>query len=144
MESVYDQVLRFKKKYPNTVAWRLKEHAKVIEMHLNPGEVVNYAFPAQHNTKSSELFETCVVAITNKRLLIGHKRLLFGYYLTSITPDMYNDLEVVSNLFWGSIVIDTVKETLYLTNLSKKSLPEVETNVTSFMMEAKQRYMDSD
>ncbi len=145
MESVYNQVMSFKKKYPKTITHhRLKKHAKIIEMHLNPGEVVNYAFAAQKNVKPLDFFETCVVAITNERLLIGQKRVLFGYFLSSVTPDMYNDMQVVSGLFWGGITIDTVKELIELSNIDKKALPEIETQVTSFMMEAKKKYGKSE
>ena len=50
-----------------------------------------------------------LIAITNKRLIIAQKKLIFGYTFISITPDMYNDLTVNQNLFWGSIIIDTIK-----------------------------------
>ena len=35
---VYKWAYRFKRKYPSTIAWRLKKHCKVIEQHLNPDE----------------------------------------------------------------------------------------------------------
>lgn len=123
---------------------RLAKHAEIIEKHLNPGEVVNYAFPAQKNVKMGDFFETCIVAITNERLLIGQKRVLFGYFLTSVTPDMYNDMQVRSSLIWGAVTIDTVKELIELSNLDKKALPEVETQISSFMIEAKKQYAKSD
>lgn len=142
MGVVYDQVNLFKKKYPTTVTWwRLKKHAKVIENHLNPGEYVRYAFPGQKNATFNDVFSTCIVAITNKRLLIGQKRVLFGYFLTSITPDLFNDMEVYQGLIWGKVTIDTVKEVVEITNVAKKSLPEIETNVTEFMMEEKKKYV---
>lgn len=145
MESVYSQVVTFKKKYPMTITHhRLLKHAQVIERHLNPGEYVKYAFPAQKNAKMLDFFETCIVAITNERLLIGQKRVMFGYYLSSITPDMYNDLQIRSGLLFGGVTIDTVKELIELSNLDKKSLPEIETAVSSFMMEAKKQYAKSD
>ena len=28
---VYEKVLNFKRKYPSTIAWRLKAHSKVVE-----------------------------------------------------------------------------------------------------------------
>ena len=141
MGAVYDQVSLFKRKYPSTVTWwRLKKHAQVIEKHLNPGEYVKYTFAGQKNALFYDVFSTCIVAVTNKRLLIGQKRVLFGYFLTSITPDLFNDLEVYQGLLWGKITIDTVKEVVVLTNLAKKSLPEIETNVTEFMMEEKKKY----
>ncbi len=145
MESVYSQAIKFKKKYPRTITHhRLLKHAQVIEKHLNPGEVVSYAFPAQKNAKAGDFFETCIVAITNERLLIGQKRVMFGYFLTSVTPDMYNDLQVRSSLIWGALTIDTVKELIELSNIDKRALPEVETAISSFMMEAKKQYAKSD
>lgn len=141
MESIYTQVMRFKKKYPGTVTHhRLAKHAEIIEKHLNPGEVVTYAFAAQKNAKPLDIFETAVIAITNERLLIGQKRVMFGYFLSSVTPDLYNDLHVSSNLIWGNVTIDTVKEVIELSDISKKALPEIETKITSFMMEAKKKY----
>ena len=44
MESVYKRVLKFQKKFPNTVGWRTKEHCSVVQRHLNPGENIIYAF----------------------------------------------------------------------------------------------------
>ena len=145
MESVYSQVMKFKRKYPRTVTHhRLKKHSRIVEQHLNPGEVVNYVFAAQKNATPGDFFETCVVAITNERLLIGQKRVMFGYFLNSITPEMYNDMQVRSSLFWGSVTIDTVKEMVDLSNIDKRALPEIETAVTSFMMEAKKKYGKDD
>lgn len=141
MESVYKKVMEFKMKYPGTITHnRLKKHSKVIEKHLNPGEKVKYVFAAQKNAKVFDFFETSVIAITNERLLIGQKRVVFGYFLSSITPDLYNDLQVTSGLVWGNVTIDTVKEIIYLSNISKRALPEIETEITSFMMEAKKKY----
>lgn len=44
---VYEKILNFKRKYPSTIAWRLKAHSKVVEKHLNQGEKVLYAFAGQ-------------------------------------------------------------------------------------------------
>ncbi len=141
MGAVYDQARLFKHKYPKTVSWyRIQKHAQVIEKHLNPGEVVKYTFVGQKNDLFYDVFSTSVIAVTNKRILIGQKRLLFGYFLTSITPDMFNDLEVYQGLLWGKVTIDTIKEVVAISNLDKKSLPEIETNVTEFMMEEKKKY----
>lgn len=140
MESVYTQVMKFKKKYPTTITHnRLRLHADVIEKHLNPGEVVTYAFAAQKNVKAIDIFETAVIAITNERILIGQKRVLFGYFLNSITPELYNDMQVRSGIIWGGVTIDTIKEEVVLSNIAKSALPEIETKVTSFMREAKKK-----
>lgn len=143
---VYKRVLRFKRKYPMTVGWRLRENSSVVEKHLNDDEQVLYAFVAQKNDNPFNFFESAVVALTNKRILIGRKRVIIGYFLNSITPDMYNDLEVRGGLIWGKIYIDTIKEFVALSNIANEALDEIETNVTRFMMEAKKEYgnnMDS-
>ena len=113
-------VRKFKREYPKTVAFRTKAHSSVIERHLNPGEEVLYAFCAQKNTSSFMIINSCAVALTNKRIVIGQKRLLWGYFFTTITPDMYNDLKVIKNLIWSDIEIDTVKENVYISNIDPK------------------------
>lgn len=140
MGKVYDEALKFKRKYPGTVAWRLKKHSKVVEEHLNPDEEVLYAFTGQRNNEFYDIVSTSVFIITNKRLLIGQKRLLFGYFLYSITPVMFDDLSVVSGLIWGKVCIDTINEQVYVSNLSKRCLDEIETKVTEYMMEEKKEY----
>lgn len=140
MGSVYEQVKAFKNKYPMTVGWRLKQNSEVIERHLNPGEEVFYAFVAQKNDNPIDIISTAVVALTNERILIGRKRVVMGYFLDSITPDMFNDLKILSGIIWGKVYIDYVKEFVTLSNISKDALSEIETKISSFMMEQKKKY----
>lgn len=140
MGSVYEQVRAFKNKYPMTVGWRLKQNSEVIEKHLNPGEKVFYAFVAQKNDNPLDIISTAVVALTNERILIGRKRVVMGYFLDSITPDMFNDLKILSGIIWGKVYIDYVKEFVTLSNISKDALSEIETRISSFMMEQKKKY----
>lgn len=140
MGMVYDKLREFKDKYPITVAWRLKQHSKVIEKHLNPGEEVTFAFPGQKGYSSIDIFSTFAVVLTNKRILLAQKRVLFGYTYLAITPDMFNDLTVRAGIIWGKVYIDTVKETVILSNISKSALDDIETEITEYMMSEKQRY----
>lgn len=140
METVYKKVLKFKQKYPMTVGWRLKQNSSIVEKHLNPDEKVLYAFIAQKNDNPLNFIESAVVALTNKRILIGRKRVVIGYFLNSITPDMFNDLEVTAGLIWGKVHIDTVKEYVTLSNISNDALTEIETAISSYMMEQKKKY----
>ncbi len=137
---VYEKALEFKRKYPATIAWRLKAHCKVIDKHLNPGEVVNYVFVAQKcSTIVGDVMATYVVALTNKRILMAQKRMLFGYFLTAITPDMFNDLNVKTGMLWGEIQLDTIKEVVKFKNIQNNAIPEIETAISEYMMAEKQK-----
>ena len=137
-KSVYEAVRDFKKKYKATVAWRIKRHCKIIDKHLNSDEKVLYAFAAQKNDNPFDIISTYVVVLTNKRLMLARKRFVFGYFLDSITPDMFNDMSVIGCIIWGKVHIDTVKEYVTLSNISKRALPEIETQVSSYMMKKKE------
>ena len=137
---VYSKLKEFKNKYPMTIAWRLKSHSKVVNKHLNPEEEVLYAFAAQKNDNPLDVITTCAVVITNKRIIIGQKRLLFGYFFTSITPDMFNDLTVKMGIIWGKIYIDTIKEIVKLSNVQQEALDDIETHISEYMMSEKKKY----
>ncbi len=141
MDNIYKMVVEFRNKYPGGVYWfRLKKHCEVIATHLNPNEKVKYAFVGQKNNSIFDIFSTGVIVITNKRLLIGRKRVVWGYFLDSVTPDLFNDMKIYQGLIWGKVTIDTLKERIFLTNIAKDALPEIETKVSSFMMEEKKKY----
>lgn len=142
--SIFKEARKFKDKYPITIGWRLKRNASIVERHLNPDEKPIYTFVAQKNKNPLDIFQTAVITLTNKRILIGRKRVVFGYFLDSITPDMFNDLKVIGGLIWGKIYIDTVKEKIYLSNVSNSALPEIETTISSYMMEARKLYIDDE
>ena len=144
MGKVYEKVKEFKKKYGSTIAFRLKKHASVVERHLNPNEEVLYVFCGQKNVSSFIIINSCVVALTNKRIIVGQKRLLWGYFFTTITPDLYNDLKVRKNMIWSDVEIDTVHENVYISNINPKGAIEIETVITDFMMEAKKDYDGKD
>ena len=137
---VYEKVKEFKRRYPWTISWRLKAHSKIVEKHLNHDEEVYYAFAAQKNDNPLDIITTYVVVLTNKRILLGQKRLLFGYFFTAITPDLFNDLKVKMGILWGKVYIDTIKKLVKLSNIQQSALPEIETQVTEYMMEEKKKY----
>lgn len=139
--NVYQKVKEFKQKYPMTISWRLKKHSKIIEKHLNPDENILYAFAAQKNDNPLDIITTNVIVITDKRILLGQKRLLFGYFFSAITPDMFNDIKVKMGLIWGKVFIDTVKEFIKLSNIQKDALMEIETAISQNVMREKQNYI---
>ena len=140
MSNSYSLMRKFMNKFPMTIAWRVKRHCKIIDKHLNPGEEILYMFAGQKNDSSINIFNTYVVVFTNKRIILATKRVLFGYFFKSITPDMYNDLTIHRGIIWGSIVLDTVKEVITITNLDKKSLDDIETNITEIIIKYKKEY----
>jgi len=136
----YELIRKFLNKYPFTIAWRTKQHCKIIDKHLNPDEKILYIFAGQKNDRMSEIFNTYVVALTDKRIMVATKRLVFGYFFKSITPDMYNDLTIQKGLIFGRVVLDTIKEVITITNIDPKALSEIESNITDIMIEQKKKY----
>lgn len=140
MGEVYRGAMKFKKIHPSTIGWRIKQNASIVEKHLNPDEKVLYVFVAQKNDNPLDILGTAVIALTDKRILIGRKRVVFGYFLDSVTPDLFNDLKVKGGLIWGKVYIDTVKEFITLSNIGVEALPEIETEISRYMMEMKKAY----
>ena len=139
---IYKEAKKFKNKYPLSVAFRLKAHSKVAAKYIGSDEKIKYVFPAQKNYKSLELFDTYLVILTDKRLLVIRKRLFFGYFFKMITPDMFNDLTIKNGIIWGKVIIDTVKERVILSNIAPKALAEIDDNITMTMIEEKKKYKD--
>ena len=144
MSSVYKKVLEFKSKYPQTIGWRLKQNSEIVERHLHSDEEVLYAFIAQKNDSNFNIFGSAVIALTTKRILIGRKRVVIGYFLNSITPDMFNDLKISGGFIWGKVYIDTIKEFVTLSNISNDALTEIENEISTYMMEEKKKYKETD
>ena len=65
MGNVYNLVLKFKSKYPWTIAWRLGWNASVVEKHINPDEKVLYSFVAQKNDNPFNIVATAVITLTS-------------------------------------------------------------------------------
>ena len=80
---------------------------------------------------------TFVFILTDKRIVLAQKRMLFGYFYYSITPDMFNDLTLRMGLIWGKAIIDTVKEQVYLSGLTKGAMEELETVLSKYMIQKK-------
>ena len=140
---IYELAYEFKHRYPTTIAWRLQKNSDIVEKFLNPGEKVQYVFVAQKSESVFNILSSCVVALTDQRIMIGRKRVVFGYFFTSITPDMFNDLKVHSSIVWGRVKIDTIKEEVILTNIAKSAMPEVKTAISTYIIEQKKKYPKS-
>jgi len=139
MNYICEQAKEFKKRYPMTIGWRLNSHSKVIKKHLSADEAVLYVFAGQKSPFIWDMFSTYLVVLTNKRILVAEKRLLFGYYFISITPEMFNDLSVQSGIIWGKVFIDTIKEQVIINNIDKRALAEIQNKVSEYMLEEKRK-----
>ena len=134
---IYEKAREFKRKYPKTVAFRIKAHAKVAAKYIGDDEEVKYVFLAQKNQNSFDFVNTNIIVLTDKRLLVATKRLVFGHFFRMVTPDMFNDLTIRQGLIWGKVIIDTVKEKVILSNIDTNALPEIDDHVTMYMLEQK-------
>lgn len=137
---IYEKAKAFKRKYPRTVAFRIKAHAKVAAKYVGTDEEVKYVFLGQKNFKSYDFINTNIVVLTNKRIVVATKRLIFGYFFRTITPDMFNDLTVKSGIIWGKVILDTVKEVVTLSNIDPNALAEIDDNINMYMIEEKKKY----
>lgn len=137
---VYNKVCDFKRRHGITLSWRIKAHSRVAEEHLNNDEEVLYAFAAQKGFSALDIFSTFVIVVTEKRIILAQKRLFFGYFYYSITPDLFNDLTIKMGLIWGRVIIDTVKETVTLSYVSKDALQEIETVISKYMLQKKRMF----
>ena len=140
--NVYALAKRFKNKYFGTICFRIGAHSSVITNHLNPDEKIYYVFCGQKGGSNKEVFSSCVVALTNERILIATKRVLWGYFLTTVKPDLFNDLKIHSGILFGRILIDTAKEKVAISNLAPSSLREVESAITTYIDKYKKKKED--
>ena len=134
---IYGQAKKFRRKYPFSIIFRLRAHSKILAKHLNPGERIGYVFAAQKGPSSWDILSTYVIAITDKRIMIARKRLIFGYFFLAVTPDLFNDIKVKKGLIWSKVEIDTVKEFIVLSNIQPGAASEIETAVTQYVMRKK-------
>ena len=74
-------------------------------------------------------------------MLLGRKRSFGRYFYTSITPDMLNDFEIRTNILFGLVEIDTVKEHFIMGCLDKKSLPKIEDALSKYLVDEKLKYL---
>ena len=140
INELYKKVLSFKKKYSRTVAWRLRSHCAVASKFLDDDEEILYVFAAQKNDKWYDIISTNLVVMTNRRLVLASKRVLFGYFFTAITPDLFNDIKIRAGLLWGKVLIDTVGELVTLTNVDNNALGEIENEISERMMREKRNF----
>ena len=65
---IYEKAKEFKRKYPRTIAFRIKAHAKIAAKYIGTDEEVKYVFLGQKNSNSYEIINTNIIILTDKRL----------------------------------------------------------------------------
>jgi len=133
-KTIYEKAMKFKTKYPMTVAFRIKAHAKVAANFVDEDEKILYVFVCQKNFRSYEIANTNIIILTDKRMVLATKRIVFGYFFKAVTQDMFNDLTIKNGLLWGKVIIDTVNEKVVLSNIDPNALGEIETNIMKVMI----------
>ena len=89
--------------------WGLK-HFLVVEKNLQKDEDVYMTFIGIHNYKSiTEHDGNFAYAITNKRILMGQKK-IFGEDSKTVLLKMLNDVNSSTGFAMGTITFDTIKE----------------------------------
>ena len=53
-------------------------------------------------------------------------------------------MNINAGIIWGVVTIDTMKETVVFSNISKRALPEIQKTITTFMIEAKKKYPEKE
>ena len=137
--TIYQKAKRFLLRYPFTVAFRVRAHAKVASEFVGADEEIKYVFVAQKNFNSWDFLNTNIIVLTDKRLIVATKRLIFGYFFRMITPDMFNDLTIKKGIIWGKVIIDTISEKVVLSNIDCGALAEIDDNITMYMLEQKKK-----
>lgn len=112
MGRVYEKLMLFKNRYPHTLTSRLYAHATVAENSLADKEEVLYA-----SCGFDELFRTIIFVVTDKRVLVARKKLVYGYYCTSIDKEKICQINTSKGMFLTNVSIRTLTETFGSVNL---------------------------
>ena len=100
------------------------KHFQIIEKMLRPDEDVRAVFIGLHNYVSATKHDNnYAYAITNKRILMGQKRLI-GEVSQIVNLNNVNDITYSTSMIMGLICIDTIKETFNV-GIDKKTASNI-------------------
>ena len=130
-------VTEFDKKFPGSLTWwRLKKHSQLVDDNLQKNEKVIFAFAGQW-CEQDGWFNTAIMALTTERIIIAQNRFTPGLRVISIAPKFFNDVKVRSGAIWGTVTIDTAKEKVWFSKVSRKALFEIKNTISKYMLEYK-------
>ena len=78
-KEIYRRVKEFKRKYPMTIAFRLRAHAKVASKFIGSDEEIKYVFVAQKNYQSYEIINTNIIAKVTRTQFASFLFFFFKY-----------------------------------------------------------------
>ena len=70
-------------------------------------------------------------------MLLGRKKYLGRSEYYSITPDMLNDFEIKTSIFFGIVEIDTIKESFLMNCIDKRALTDIEDAISKYLINEK-------
>lgn len=110
--------------------WGLK-HFSLVEQALGEDEHAIMCFIGLHNYISTTKHDNnYAYAITNKRIIMGQQKLV-GQSFQTVMIDNLNDITMKTGMIFGTVIIDTVKETFNvgINKISAKKINSVIHNV---------------
>ena len=126
MGKIYEKMLEYENKYPDTLGFRLKKHAQVIEDNLLEGEKVLHVYYG-----SIELFRTMAIVVTDKRIIFGRKNLAFGSFCISIDKDKICEVSYDKGLMFGKVKIVSLNgRSIEICYLDQKSTSVMKEEIT--------------
>ena len=124
----------------NEVLKEAKSQRDIMEDANEKRKIQNYKFNENLDEELSKTRKVYESLVKEEKELLNIMNTLTNVSSVDLAKDMFNDLTVYSGLIWGKVQIDTIKEVVFISNLSKKSLDEIETSVTEYMMKEKKKY----
>ena len=122
-EEMYDYCVKNRLGWNISRLWAI-QHFELIVNAVKPDEEICAVFIGLHNRRSaSEPLHYFAYAVTNRRIIIAHKRLL-GETMKTVSLDHINDITLVSSgiavagvgVGLGTIIVDTIREKFSITH----------------------------
>lgn len=118
---IYEKVMEFKNKFSGVPATRLERHAEVAMKSLAEGENVLHVYCGL-----DEFYRTQIVVVTDRRVIVARKKLLFGSRISSIDRDKVCNIHNRRSLLWNDIFFNTLTENFaYLHMLGDDATTEI-------------------
>ena len=126
MGIIYEKAMKFKSKYSGSISFRLKEHSKFAEKYLVDGEKVLHVYCG-----CRDFFHTRVLVITDKRVMVAHKNLLFGGYCSSIDKNEICEIGTHKGIIWNEITLSTLTDLFcYIGKLTSSAAAQMKEEIT--------------